>query len=258
MALGIATYVYEGGQAVFARRRFHLDAAVRMFPAALGIAVTFVVISRVTDFHAPIFYGFVASAALLGPGQVSERQDALAVSVAAIGLLAVSMIAWFLLIPLRDGATDAGTWGHLPSQVAALTFAGGIQGLVFMMLPIRFSDGRKIAMISRPLWLVLTVVPLFIFCWALVNPEAEQFDAVLEGRVITVIALVAAYAAAAVGVWSFFHFRTRGTTPPGGPPHIPREPFSTGQRAAFPSHAQAPDPIDPPPYLDLSRWRNGP
>lgn len=257
IALGISTYVFEGGQALFAERRFHIDAAVRMFPAALAIAVAFVLISRLTEFHAPIFYGFVASAALLGPGQIDRRHDALATTVAAVALLLISLAAWALLIPLRNAADEGNAWSQLPSQSAALVFAGGIQGLVFTMLPIRFSDGAKIASISRLLWLVLTIVPLFVFCWALINPEAEEFNALLEGRVLTVIALVGAYAGAAVAVWLFFHLRITRGTPPGGPPRLQHETASSARRSAFPQRAQPPDPVDPPRYSDLYLHRNG-
>ncbi len=49
--------------------------------------------------------------------------------------------------------------------------------------------------------------PAFLFSWVILNPEAKEFDALLEGRVITVLGLVGAYALSTVAVWAFFLLR---------------------------------------------------
>ena len=257
IALGIATYVYEGGEALMTHRRFRAEAVVRVFPAAVAIAIGFVLLSRTVGFEAPVIFGFVASCALLAPAALDKRQVAQAVSVPAVVLLVLSLAAWALLIPLRDAAKDAGPWGHLPSAVAALIFAGGIEGLVFTMIPIRFTDGGKIASWNRPLWFVLLAVPLFVFCWTIVNPAAQSFDIFLHGRVRTVLGLVIAYAAVTGAVWLFFRLRDREE---GGPPTSPPrsnepagETASDATRAIFPLRSSFPAPVEPPRSMDLSR-----
>jgi hypothetical protein len=207
---GIITYVYEGGEVLMTSRRFDVPAGVRIFPFALFVAIGFVFLSRLVGFQAPIMYGFVASAIVLGSHTMNDRQSALAVAVPAVGLLAIAIGAWLLLPALRD-LTDANDdwWSYLPGEVAAILFAGGVEGLLFTMLPLQFTDGSKIWRSLRIVWFPLFAIPAFLFAWAILNPAAKDLDAVTSDRVIFALSLVAAYAAVAVAVWAFFLMRHR-------------------------------------------------
>ncbi|MEX2159457.1 MAG: choice-of-anchor L domain-containing protein [Dehalococcoidia bacterium] len=257
IALAIATYVYEGGEALVTRQRFRFDAGVRVFPAAIAIAIGFVTLARLTHFEAPVIFGFVASCVMLAPAELERHEAGQVVSAPAVILLALALGAWALLIPLRDATGDAGAWGQVPTEVAALIFIGGIEGLVFAMVPLRFNDGWKIASFNRLVWLVLMAVPLFIFCWVVVNPQAKEFDALLEGRVRTVVGLVVAYAAVTAAVWLFFHFRNQEAGPPGGSrrQQLQPETASTASVASIPLQAEQPVA---PSYPDLLTRRDDP
>jgi hypothetical protein len=61
---------------------------------------------------------------------------------------------------------------------------------------------------------VLFAVPAFLFSWVILNPEAESFSALLEGRVILVFGLVLAYASLTVGVWAYFLYTKRSRSGP--------------------------------------------
>jgi hypothetical protein len=210
IGIGILTYVYEGGQALVTSRRFQVPSTVRLFPAALAIAGVFVLISRLVDFQVPILFGFVASAVILTGHELDRHQSALSVFVPAIALLVVSLGAW-LLLPLLRGVTDANDawWAYLPSEVAAILFAGGIEGLLFTMIPLQFTDGAKIWGWRRLVWLPLFSVPAFLFCWAILNPEAKELGALADGHIIAAMAMIGLYALAAIATWGFFFVRHR-------------------------------------------------
>jgi hypothetical protein len=194
-------------------RRYGVPAGVRIFPVALVIAIGFVVLSRLVDFQAPIMYGFVASTIVLASHAMDDRQSAASVAVPAIALLVLSIGAWLLLPPLRD-LTDADSewWTYLPGEVAAILFVGGIEGLLFTMLPVQFTDGAKIWKSLRWLWFPLFAIPAFLFAWVILNPEAKEMDALAQDRVIVAMALIGAYALIAITTWAFFFMRHRAHT----------------------------------------------
>jgi hypothetical protein len=218
IGLGIVTYVYEGGEALLTTRRFGTPAAVRLLPIAPLIAIAFVALSRITGFEAPIMFGFVATATLLIAADAERREGAFAfaVLVPAIVLLVLSLAAWGLLIPLRDVNDDSSWWSYVPSNTAALVFAAGIEGLVFTMIPLTLTDGSKIFRWYRLLWFPLFFIPAFIFVWAILNPEAQALDSLLEGRLIVALCLVAAYVGLALALWAYFALFARSEH---APPH---------------------------------------
>ena len=208
IGIGITTYVYEGGEAIITHRAFNVPAVVRVVPFAVAIAAGFVLVSRLIDFPAPIVYGFIAAATVLGAAKLDDRQSGIAVALPATILLGLGLGAWALVGPLRDAAGDSDNWAaHVPSETAAAFFVGSIEGLLFTMVPLRFSDGGKIYRWHRLVWLPLFAIPAFLFSWVVLNPQAAAFDALLTGRVVFVVCLVAIYAAAVFAIWAYFHYR---------------------------------------------------
>jgi len=229
LGVGITTVVYEGGQAIVMQRRYRVEAHMDVVPFALGIAAFFVLLSRLVDFQAPILYGFVAAASIARASDVEEEMEAQAIAFPSLLLLVLALVSWALLGPLRDLAgDDPHWWVHIPSEACAIVFAGGVEGLVFAMIPLAFTDGIKVFHWQKLLWLLLFSVPAFLFCWVILNPEAQAFSALLEGRVILAFSLVLAYAALALGTWLFFLRYNSSRTPPEGA-------------------SAAPPPIGPPP-----------
>jgi hypothetical protein len=214
LSLGVLTYIFEGGIAIISRDRFRVPSGVKIFPLAIVIAVVFVFVSRVVNFEAPIMFGFVAVATALAVTRLDNDQEAASIAVPASLLLIAALAAWALLGPLRDAADDSTSWyASLPSETAALIFAGGIEGILFAMIPVQFSDGYPLWRSLRWVWFVLAGVSAFVFSWVLLNPAAKEFDALIEGRVLTAIGLVSAYAIGVVLIWGYFALRSRGAGP---------------------------------------------
>ncbi|MEX2159455.1 MAG: FGLLP motif-containing membrane protein, partial [Dehalococcoidia bacterium] len=213
IGIAVTTYVYEGGEALVMHRAFNVPAGVRVVPFAIGVAAFFVLISRVVDFPAPVMYGFIAAATVFGSAELDHRQAGIAITVPAVILLALSLGSWSLVGPLRDAARDSDSWvAHVPSETAAALFVGGIEGLLFTMIPLSFSDGAKIYRWHRAVWLPLFAIPAFLFAWVVLNPQAAALDALLQGRVLFIVCIVAAYGASAVLTWVYFHYRERAST----------------------------------------------
>ncbi|MCH8161941.1 MAG: hypothetical protein IIB88_08610, partial [Chloroflexi bacterium] len=106
----------------------------------------------------------------------------------------------------------SGWYASLPSETAALIFAGGVEGVLFAMIPVQFSDGYPIWRSMRWVWLALSLTSAFVFSWVILNPAATEFDALIEGRVLTAIGLVSAYAIVVIAIWAYFSIRARSGT----------------------------------------------
>ena len=210
IAVGMSTIIYEGGEALVHRARHGVPAGIRLFPTAIAIAAAFVALSRLAQFEAPVMFGFIAASAVFVPVALDHRQTGIAVFVPAVTLLVLSLVSWSLMGPLRDASNDSHTWwAVLPGETAAMLFVSGIEGLLFCLIPLQFLDGWKIIRWNPAVWAVLIGIPAFLFAWVILNPAAAGFDALLEGRVLTIIALVAAYSAVTVVIWAYFFLQHR-------------------------------------------------
>ena len=210
ISIGVLTYIFEGGMAIMSRDRYHVPSGVKIFPLAIVIALGFVLISRLVNFEAPIMFGFVAVATAIAVSRLNDEQEATTAAIPTAILLIAALVAWALIGPLRDAASDTSAWyASLPSETAALIFAGGVEGVLFAMIPVQFSDGYPIWRSMRWVWLALSLTSAFVFSWVILNPAATEFDALIQGRVLTAIGLVSAYAIVVIAIWAYFSFRAR-------------------------------------------------
>ena len=215
VGVGGVTYVYAGGEALFTRRRFGLPAGVKLYAVALAIAVGSVLVSRLMDFQPGFLFGFVASYTLLATGTLDRRQQGQAVLFAAIALLALSLIAWFLVIPLRDARQDSSVWWlALPEGTVVAVFVAGLQGVFFSMVPLSFMDGAKIAQWNRLLWLLLFGAAAFLFWHVLLNQEGAFLKALEQRRVVAALVLLSLYSIITVFTWLYFRGRVYGWSLP--------------------------------------------
>jgi hypothetical protein len=210
VGIGAITYAYEGGQAIFTARRLRLAARIEIFLLAIAIAVGCVAISRLVEFQPGFLYGFVASYTLLAPAALTRTQSAHVVVVPAMGLVALSLIAWSLVIPARDLSSSGGFWASVPEGVVVAVFVTGLEGLFFNMIPVTFMDGSKVMAWSRTVWLALFAVVTFLFWHVLLNKEGAYDDALEQRQVAGALGLLAFYAVVTLVVWAYFRKRVAG------------------------------------------------
>ncbi|MCC6382026.1 MAG: hypothetical protein IT304_05920 [Dehalococcoidia bacterium] len=214
---GLVTYLYEGGEALMTRRTFRVNAGVRLYPASIGIAVLSVALCRAVDFQPGIVFGFIASSVLLQPATFSERESGRVLVLPALALLAASIGAWLLVVPLRDFSTaHDGVWSALPESMAVAVFVVGLEGLFCTMVPLQFMDGKRLWEWNRVIWAGIFGVTAFLFWQILFNREEAYFNGLQHTRAVGAIGVFAVYVAVTVGTWAYFRYRNpHGEAPEG-------------------------------------------
>jgi hypothetical protein len=207
--VGLVTYVTEGGEAYLTRTQYGLPAGVRPFPVAIGIAIASVVASRLIGFGPGLIYGFVGTAVLLRPS-ADGPETARTIFIPLLALLALSIAAWLLVIPLRAWAedTDAAFPAFLEG-VSVTLFVSGLQGVFFCVIPLSFMEGGRIWAWDKRAWLLLAGISTLLFWHVLINSNQAYFDAL--GSTVSVAALIALGVCVALsgGAWLYFWLRAR-------------------------------------------------
>ncbi len=222
LGIGVVTYVYSGLEAAMTRRLAGAPAAVRPYPAAIGIAVVSVVISRVLDFRPGVMYGFIASCALLAPAEPDRRTAGRIAASPTTVILALSVVAWLLVQPLRSWYGSSGSWlAEVLEAAAVVIFVGGIESLFISMLPIAGMDGAKIFGWSKVAWGTFAILAAFLAWHVLLGRDQAYFSGLRKAQDVTVLALFVVYTALTLGIWAYFRFRRPAGT-------AAREPASIG------------------------------
>jgi hypothetical protein len=183
------------------------DWYLRAIPSALLIGVLCVVVSRVTHFEPGYLYGVLGGAVFaMSLERRSEGRAEVAVSVTA---LVVALAAWVVFDPVAraaDGTDPSFLLLSADSFLAAL-FIGGIEGLLFGLIPLRFLPGYRVRSWSWAAWGVLTAVVLFTFVHVLLMPESGYLGRSTAASVRLSVALFIAFGIASGLFWLWFRLR---------------------------------------------------
>jgi hypothetical protein len=208
LGLGLLTFVNEASATRLARRRYHATASVQLYGTAVVVAILAVIVSRMMDFTPGLLYGFIASAVIVAPVALARRDDALLVLVPASGLLVISLAAWLLLGPVRAAAAADGAAGPaLAESVLGMVMVGGLEGLLFTMLPLTFLDGAAVLRWSRPVWAVVFGTAVFLWWQLLLNHDSAYAAALEQTNVRIVLLTLGVFMLTTGGLWSYFRFR---------------------------------------------------
>ncbi|MFK8910221.1 FGLLP motif-containing membrane protein, partial [Streptomyces sp. YS-3] len=154
-----------------------IRAELRVVPAGLVLAALMAALSRGLAFPVPYVYGLVAVYMVLGtaPPAPSPTPHTMpkgqAVLIGGICVLSASLLVWILGTPLieagRTAAPDSAR--HALAYTVGLMVVGGIEVVVFGMLPLSGMDGRVLKSWSKPAWYGLYLVALTLFFHVLLN-----------------------------------------------------------------------------------------
>ena len=179
------------------------DGYLKVLPGALVFALVCVVASRLANFQPGYFYGVIAGFAFTRT--LSKPDEGRAAARAGAFMLVLALAAWGMKSAVAvEGTTLA------PSVVRAVLgglFVGGVEGVVFAMLPLRFMSGEKLWAWNKPLWTLLMGAGLFIFVHVLLDPRAEYLANPSYTPLATVIGLFAAFGICSVAFWAYFRYR---------------------------------------------------
>src|SRR5687767_8436535 len=175
---------------------------LRIYPGALFVAAACVLVSRLVDFQPGYLYGVIAGFAFTAP--LSREEDGRNAARVGVAGLAVTVVCWLLLSPVRDlmDAPEPGFLLVLVEAFLAAMFVGGLQALVLGFLPLRFLPGQKVWQLSRPVWAALFGIGVFGLLQVLLHPESSY-----EGSVLTMVVLFVVFAAASIAFWAYFRGR---------------------------------------------------
>jgi hypothetical protein len=158
-------------------------------------------------------YGFIASAVIIAPVALAKRDDATLVLVPAFGVLAVSLLAWLLLGPVRTLAADGSALPALAETILAMIVIGGLEGLFVAMIPLTFMDGATVMNWSRVAWIVVFGTVTFLWWQLLLNQDAAYAAALEQTNVRVVLATLGVFMLTTGLVWSYFRFRPKPVEP---------------------------------------------
>jgi hypothetical protein len=207
IGLGFGTYLQEGGSALLAIRRYHVDSSVRLFGAGIVVAIVCVALSRLAGLQPGFVYGFIASSVILSPIALDRRASANLVIWPSVALLVASIGAWLVLGPIHQAALLDGSWFNvLADTVAASIFIGGLEGVFYSMIPITFMDGAVVWRWNRLAWLVIFGTATFLFWQLVINQYAAYLDAFRQPTILAILLILLVYGTLTIATWAFFRY----------------------------------------------------
>jgi hypothetical protein len=213
-AFAVLTYVYDGGQLLMTNS-YGIPGSIRLFPAGIFVALFCIALTRLLGFQPGIIYGFIAAHTLVAGSVITRDQEGRQILFPAIALLTVCAAAFLLLSPARELATDNDSlWASIPEGIAVGTFVGGLEGMFFQMVPIKWMDGHRLWTWSKLVWLGVTGVTAFLFWHVLLNAESQSFDTLSETTPAIAMLLMGLCFGATLAMYLFFRIKNAGATSP--------------------------------------------
>ncbi len=204
VSVAVVTYAYEGLEALASSRHYRVPASLRIFPAAVAIAAVCVLISRLSGFTPGYLYGFVGGFAFAGAQQLDVRRKGRLVLLASCSLLAVSLAAWFAAMPVSSAVDAGASWAGPVLGILVAIFIGGLEGVVFGLVPLSFMDGGELFRWNRWVWGSTFGVAVFLFWHVLLNRNSRYGAAFEQASAQVVIALLCFWTLVTVGTWLYF------------------------------------------------------
>jgi hypothetical protein len=194
---------------------------LRAIPSGLVVAVACVLVSRLTDFAPGYLYGLLGGAVFAGV--LEKRTEGRAESVTLLAGLLVALGAWVAFEPVAHAANAANpNLGVLVADsLLGCLFIGGIEGMLFSLVPLRFLPGHRLKQWGWVPWALLTALTLYVFVHVLLVPSAGYLGRSTSASTNVTVALFIAFGVLSMGFWAWFRFRPEKSGIPGpsaGPP----------------------------------------
>jgi hypothetical protein len=201
VAFTVITYVFEGGQVLASKQVNHQPADLHFYALPILIAVGSVGLSRLLGINPGLILGFIGAARFLAP---DVRYEGRAVLISMAALAAVAMICWLLISPIRSLSEEEDVWWAAAIEAAVIAvFVGGVEGILFSLIPLEFIEGRKVWIFSRVAWFAVALPAAFVFFHVVLHFEPSFGDSAKMVIVACVFALLATL------LWLFFRLRAR-------------------------------------------------
>ncbi|MGW7383330.1 FGLLP motif-containing membrane protein [Streptomyces sp. NPDC054794] len=157
-------------------RRGGIRTELRVVPAGLLLAALMALMSRLLEFPVPYVYGLVAVYMVSGarrsdPDDVMPRGQA--VLIGGICVLAASVLVWVLGAPVVQAVQrhhdSPGSLRYAIAYTLGLAVVGGVEVVVFGLLPLPGMDGQHLKDWNKFAWFALYLTGLTFFFHVLLN-----------------------------------------------------------------------------------------
>jgi hypothetical protein len=204
----VSTYSYNGIRLLIMKYRLHIPVSIKAYPLAILLAVLFVLISRVVAFRPGFIFGFVGALTLLSPALApGKKHRSIVILCGSFFVILIALSAFFLRSPLSSLAD--GYWKSLLDIILVALFVGGIERVLFGLIPLTFLDGGTLASWKKLVWLFTFGGVVFLFIHIVVNKTDTLTRAVTNMNVITLFILVIISLIISLAFWIFFFFRSK-------------------------------------------------
>jgi hypothetical protein len=207
MAIAIGTAVSQIPEERYVRTRYGSRGTVDVALWTIILAIGCVVITRLFAIQPGYVYGIIGGFTFT---VALTKDDKGRMALRGMGLLlVVGVAAWFLRIPFQpiDGVVG-GDIGSMTNDILAGTFVSAVQGAAIALIPLEFLAGHRLLGASRARWIALWAISLLLFAHVVVYPVSSYTPQPSEAALWSLVLVVVAYAAVALGFWWFFHRRS--------------------------------------------------
>jgi hypothetical protein len=180
-------------------------------------------VSRLTHFAPGYLYGLLGGAVFAGV--LAKRTEGRAEAVTLLTTLLVAVGAWLAFEPVAEAANGdhPGLTVLVADSFLGSLFIGGIEGMLFSLIPLRFLPGHRVKQWGWVPWAVVTAVALYFFVHVLLLPSTGYLGRSTSATTNLTLALFGAFALLSVLFWAWFRLRPEKTGLPGpstGPPPV--------------------------------------
>ena len=207
-----------------ARRKQHKrrEPQWRVLPSALILAGFLALLSRLAEFSPPYVYGLIAiyigtNRALKNLNEREKKEEkGRQTLIGILSLFAVSVISWFVWVPLDHALHQGlmGFWWLALDAFLATFFLLGLETAVFGMMPLAFLKGQEIWQWKPAVWIAVFLLIAFVFINVqLVTGVGEAVDLAMQetilAKMIKAAVLFAVFGILSFAFWGYFQPRVR-------------------------------------------------
>ncbi|MEO6349692.1 MAG: FGLLP motif-containing membrane protein [Candidatus Limnocylindrales bacterium] len=208
--LAIVIAAFELPLYFFQRRMLNDRGRLRVQPMTLVVGIACVVISRIADFQPGYLYGLVAG--YVFAKELSMRDEGRANAVTAVWMLLISLGAWLALPTMEVGLAGQPLLQTLVAAALATIFVGGLEGLLFELVPLRFLRGESVFAWHRGMWAILFLAAAFTFAHILLTPTSGYLGDTRSSPLVAAVILFVAFGIVSVAFWAYFKYRPARST----------------------------------------------
>jgi hypothetical protein len=186
-------------------RRGERGTRLRALPGTILVGLVCVVVSRLTGFLPGYVYGLILG--FVFASELPRIQKARRTAAAGALMLSLAVAAWLVTGMLGETASTGSVIGIVVQTVLAAVVVGGLEGVVFGLLPLRFLQGEVLFGWNRLVWGLLFGLGVFAFAHVLINPSSGYLADSSRTPLLTIVALFVGFAIVSVAFWGYFRFR---------------------------------------------------